>query len=634
MAAVPAFVAVGAFQSGTGALTVPPPAGIAANDLLVLLVESANQAITTPTGWTQVTNSPQSTGTAAAAGGVRLGVFYKFTAGSESSASVADTGDHTTAIMAAYRGVDTTSPFNATAGSVQASASASWTLPGVTTTGDNCLIVLAIGNDRDLNNSASISSFSNANLNSLSERFDQTVNSSTGGGLALLDGGLLTAGATGTTSVTSAASNTAAFITLALTPIVATLSLTADEGSFTATGGSANTLWGHKGASDAGSFAATGQDATLAYGQVLSADAGSFALTGQSAAFLYAEFFPGNAFADFAINAEAINASVTYGTAYSLAADAGSFVATGQAAALAKGSDVSADAGAYTLVGQSASTLVGRRVAADSASFSLTGQDASLRRAYTLAAATGAFTQAGQAADLLASRVVVASAGTFTASGGDAATLLKRILSAYTGAFTLVGGAGNVAHGYTLSAAAGAFALTGQVANAAYGRIFPAAAGAFALTGGAAATLYGRKLPASAGPYSLTGVDAQLVKVSGVVLPVDAGVFTASGASAILVHGYRMDAQAGDYSASFTGADFYRHLRLGAEAAGYTLAGTSSTLKTGVFVPVPDRTMVLKSDQRAFAVTQDLRDMHESPDPRLFKVPVEDRRFYASDRSI
>lgn len=71
------FINKGAFQSGTGALTVPVPASYAAGDLLILLIESANQAITAISGWTEVTNSPQFTGTAATAGGVRLAVFYK-----------------------------------------------------------------------------------------------------------------------------------------------------------------------------------------------------------------------------------------------------------------------------------------------------------------------------------------------------------------------------------------------------------------------------------------------------------------------------------------------------------------------------------------------------------------------------
>ena len=116
------FVAKGAFANGTAALTVAQPAGTVAGDLLLLMVESANQAITTPAGYTQVTDSPQFTGTAAAAGGVRLAVFYKIHSGTEIDVAVVDAGDHTTAILAAYRGVSTTNPIHTSAGSVQATA--------------------------------------------------------------------------------------------------------------------------------------------------------------------------------------------------------------------------------------------------------------------------------------------------------------------------------------------------------------------------------------------------------------------------------------------------------------------------------------------------------------------------------
>lgn len=93
------FVNKSAFASGTAALTVGAVASTQADDLILLFVESANQAITAPSGYTEVTGSPVSTGTANAAGGVRLGVFYAWATGADTTTSVADTGDHTTAII-------------------------------------------------------------------------------------------------------------------------------------------------------------------------------------------------------------------------------------------------------------------------------------------------------------------------------------------------------------------------------------------------------------------------------------------------------------------------------------------------------------------------------------------------------
>ena len=65
LAAPPTFVAAGTVASGTGTITPALPAGLQANDILLLFVETANQAIsiTNQNGgtWTQVTGSPQGT---------------------------------------------------------------------------------------------------------------------------------------------------------------------------------------------------------------------------------------------------------------------------------------------------------------------------------------------------------------------------------------------------------------------------------------------------------------------------------------------------------------------------------------------------------------------------------------------
>ena len=130
------FVGTGNFASGTGAISVPFPSSYSDNDIALLFVESANQGIATPSGWTLAGNA-FGAGTPATAGGVLLSVFYKIISGSQSNVSVADSGDHTTGRIAVFSGIDTFSPIGATSGSVQSTASASWTLPGVTTTQEN-----------------------------------------------------------------------------------------------------------------------------------------------------------------------------------------------------------------------------------------------------------------------------------------------------------------------------------------------------------------------------------------------------------------------------------------------------------------------------------------------------------------
>lgn len=234
---VPEYIGKGALANGIAAITPALPTPIKNGDLLLLAVETANQAITTPTGWTQVTNSPQSTGTAAAAGGVRLGVFYRFHYGNTTGPTVADSGDHQTAIITAYRGVDPANPINISAGSVDAAATTAITIPAVTTTSTNTLIVGHIGLDKDLADVDTITTaYTNANLTSITERHDESVIAGAGGGVAIVTGVKATAGATGTTTATADTSTTHAYVTVALqgmNPLVRTVGQYRNDGSTT-----------------------------------------------------------------------------------------------------------------------------------------------------------------------------------------------------------------------------------------------------------------------------------------------------------------------------------------------------------------------------------------------------------------
>ncbi len=211
------YIGQGTFASGAAALSVGMPAGIEAGDLLLLMVETANQAVATPSGWTQAPNSPQGTGTAAAAGGVRLTVFYKVAGSSESAVDVADSGDHQVAVVSAYRGVDPGQPINSSAGSVQA-ATVNMVFPGVVTTVPGTLVVLACAQDTDANSTATASGYANATLTDLVEQLDRVVNTNAGGGLVFLTATMDGTGATGNVTATGSTSVTHAYLTLALKP--------------------------------------------------------------------------------------------------------------------------------------------------------------------------------------------------------------------------------------------------------------------------------------------------------------------------------------------------------------------------------------------------------------------------------
>lgn len=215
-ASFPTYVGKGTFASGTGAISLTVPTGIINDDLLIIICESANQAITAPSGWTEVgSQATQSTGTAATAGGVRLAVFWKIAGGLESSVSIADSGDHTTGIMFAVRGADPQNPFHNSASSA-AAASTSMTWPTFSTTVANTLILMLTAVDTDLASTATVGNITAANLAGITEIHDQTVIAGAGGGVHAAYGTKATAGALGSMTATGSTSVTHAYLTLAV----------------------------------------------------------------------------------------------------------------------------------------------------------------------------------------------------------------------------------------------------------------------------------------------------------------------------------------------------------------------------------------------------------------------------------
>lgn len=213
-----AFKAKGTFASGTGNVTPGLPAGLAAGDLMLLFVHSANQAASAPSGWTAIPtpSGDHFRGTAGAAGGVRIDIFYRWWQSGDAAPTVTDTGDLTCAIICAYSDVDATTPFdNATPIGFNAAASTTLTLNGITTQSDEALVVHATALDRDAASTTTAGTPSNANLSGLAERHDQTVSTATGGGLVIHDGVKAGAGASGNTTATQT-SNAWAGITLSL----------------------------------------------------------------------------------------------------------------------------------------------------------------------------------------------------------------------------------------------------------------------------------------------------------------------------------------------------------------------------------------------------------------------------------
>jgi len=220
----PTFVAGGAVASGTGAITPALPAGIATNDILLLLLETANEAISISNQnggtWTAVANSPQGYGTAAASNAVRLTVFWSRYNGTQGAPTTSDSGNHQLGRIIAIRGAVTSGdPWEVTAGGTESTADTSGAIPGTTTTAANTLVVAAIATSLpDASGTANFSAWANGNLSSVTEQADNTVTAGNGGGLGIATGEKVTAGAYGDTTVTAGTATTKAMLSIALKP--------------------------------------------------------------------------------------------------------------------------------------------------------------------------------------------------------------------------------------------------------------------------------------------------------------------------------------------------------------------------------------------------------------------------------
>ncbi len=220
----PSFVAAGTVASGTGAITPALPSGLQTNDILLLFLETANQTISISNQnggtWTQVTGSPQGTGTAGGTAATSLTVFWSRYNGTQGAPTTSDSGDHQLGRMIAIRGATTSgNPWDVEAGGVDATSNTSGSIPGTTTTVANTLVVVAIATSLpDASGTANFSGWTNANLSSLTERTDNTVTAGNGGGLGLATGGKATAGAYGATAVTLANAAVKGMMSIALKP--------------------------------------------------------------------------------------------------------------------------------------------------------------------------------------------------------------------------------------------------------------------------------------------------------------------------------------------------------------------------------------------------------------------------------
>jgi hypothetical protein len=150
--ATPTWVANGAMSASAAAITPALPAGIQTNDILLLFLNTANEAITIPTPaggtWTQVANTGgagRGAGTAGSAGSTRGTVFWSRYNGTQTAPTTSDSGASQVGFIAAFRGCVTTGdPIDGSAGTATVpGAATTYSHNGVSTTKVNNLIVRA-----------------------------------------------------------------------------------------------------------------------------------------------------------------------------------------------------------------------------------------------------------------------------------------------------------------------------------------------------------------------------------------------------------------------------------------------------------------------------------------------------------
>lgn len=577
--AYPRYIGKSAFTSGTGALTVAALTGTQAGDIIVLFAESANQTISTPTGYS-VLATQVGTGTVDTGGGaVRIATFYRILDdAADTTTTVADSGNHTTAIKMLFRDTSLASGggFFVAATDTQGTASTSMTFPAVTTATDESLVILAVALDTDANSTAEVGAVTNSNLSNITERHDQTVATQEGGGVAVITGEKATAGSTGTSTATGASSVTRAYHTISLSriaaqttttdfktvstttyfPISDAMRITAGaSGTVTATSSGTfqpNTLtngtyalnfkWYYRQLGTDTWTASTAQASTVS--AVVSGGAltttGSFTdnetITSLSNGVEYEFVLFAARQSATPTNAIAFSATATISSGYTITADGGTFSYTGGAANLLDNKLVTADNVTFSYAGSDVNLYHNKLVFADAGTFSYSGTDAGVLHNKVVVADSATYSYSGGDAGLIyipvGSYTLTADAGSFFYSGTDADIKVAFLISADAGSYTYSGNDANVLVSRTIAADAGNFAYSGNDANLLSGKQITADAGSFAYTGTAANLISTRKIIADEGGYAYTGTAASLNYGRKLVL--DSGSFSYSGGSATL----------------------------------------------------------------------------------------------------
>lgn len=576
------FVNKGTWGAGTTSFSPGIPAGMAAGDLMILTIHTCNQAVSAISGWTQITSSPVSTGTANTAGGTRLTAYYRFWQSGDAAPTVSVTGGTVSnGIISGYRGVDPTTPFDAATpvATTLTPASTTLTMTGITTNSANACIVWSIARDQDLNNTTAVTAFTNANLTGITEVHDQVVNTSVGGGIWTGYGFKATAGATGNLTITQT-SSIAVGLTISLRAAPNVYTLTGLGGSYSLTGQSVSINRNRSLSANGGNYSLTGNSAGIFLNRTLTAIGGVYNITGNSV--------------DITYTASSISAKVSWvqfsipeaGTQYTLTAQGGSYTLSGSSIDILRNKNLIISGGSYSITGASSSILKSKLISSSGGEYVVTGSPTIINRNRNLLAQGGVYNYTGQQVNFVYAPngtvyTLTAQSGSYTLSGSVVTLLRSKLIVASGGSYNLTGTSASISRNKYLTASGGAYSLLGSNASISRNRKLTALGGSYTYTGNTIGITYTGStviynLNALGGTYLLTGAFANLLKSKKIIAA--GGSYTTSGAPAVVSRNRFMVVNGGSYSLTGTSAVISRNRNLIASGGSYNLTASDAII--------------------------------------------------------
>ena len=217
--AAPTFIGQSDTPSNGPGTDVTWPVGHQADDIGILVIQSAAQTPATPAGWTFFQGA--SVGTAGAAGSTALYFYWKRAASAaEAALTIANPGDHRRARILAFRGCETSgSPIDAVTSDTEGTVDVSVVIPGIITLVNECYVVQAVGNATDTSsNQTTAGAWANASLTGFTRLSNGNTTAGVGGGWDIGGGEKATAGTVSGVSLDLATASAKVMVTFALRP--------------------------------------------------------------------------------------------------------------------------------------------------------------------------------------------------------------------------------------------------------------------------------------------------------------------------------------------------------------------------------------------------------------------------------